>query len=83
MVGRDGGKAKPLKKPKPTSKELTEEDLEFKKRQKEEQAKLKAAQQQLKGKGKKWLCFYELAKQTLYLFLQLLGYFLIVSVNKN
>jgi len=24
MVGRDGGKAKPLKKPKPTSKELTE-----------------------------------------------------------
>jgi len=53
MVGRDGGKAKPLKKPKPTSKELTEEDLEFKKRQKEEQAKLKAAQQQLKGKGKK------------------------------
>lgn len=53
MVGRDGGKAKPLKKAKPSSKELTEEDLEFKKKQKEEQAKLKAAQQELKAKNKK------------------------------
>ncbi|GJD12802.1 hypothetical protein Gasu2_68730 [Galdieria sulphuraria] len=53
LILQDGGKAKPLKKPKPSSKELTEEDLEYKKKQKEEQAKLKAAQEQLKTKGKK------------------------------
>eukprot|EP00871_Galdieria_phlegrea_P005719 jgi/Galph1/634/GphlegSOOS_G5433.1 len=54
MVGRAGGKAKPLKKPKSSSKELTEDDMDFKKKQKEEQAKLKAAQEQLlKSKSKK------------------------------
>jgi hypothetical protein len=32
MVGRDGGKAKPLKQPKKGEKVVTEEDVEFKKK---------------------------------------------------
>lgn len=32
MVGRDGGKAKPLKAPKKAEKVVTEEDVEFKKK---------------------------------------------------
>ncbi len=32
MVGRDGGKAKPLKAPKKAEKVVTDEDVEFKKK---------------------------------------------------
>lgn len=32
MVGRDGGKAKPLKQPKKADKVVTDEDVEFKKK---------------------------------------------------
>ncbi|KAJ9049361.1 Translation machinery-associated protein 7 [Entomophthora muscae] len=41
MSGRQGGKVKPLKAPKKQVKELDEEELAFKQKQKEEQAKLK------------------------------------------
>jgi len=54
MPGKDGGKAKPLKKPKSGKGELDEEDLAFKNKQKAEQAALKAYQQaNAKGGGKK------------------------------
>ncbi|KAF9132924.1 Translation machinery-associated protein 7 [Mortierella sp. 14UC] len=45
MSGRAGGKAKPLKAPK------KKEDLAFKAKLKEEQAKLKEMQQKAAGKG--------------------------------
>ena len=32
MVGRDGGKQKPLKQPKKAEKDISEEDIEFKKK---------------------------------------------------
>ncbi|EFO87246.1 hypothetical protein CRE_25762 [Caenorhabditis remanei] len=41
MSGRQGGKAKPLKAPKKGDKDLTEDDIEFKKKQQEEQKKIK------------------------------------------
>ncbi|KAK6634532.1 hypothetical protein RUM43_011933 [Polyplax serrata] len=49
MSGREGGKKKPLKAPKKAEKNLDEEDLAFKQKQKEQQkaladAKAKAAQ---------------------------------------
>ncbi|KAM4605843.1 translation machinery-associated protein 7 [Discoglossus pictus] len=47
MSGRDGGKKKPLKQPKKQSKDLDDEDLAFKQKQKEEQKKL----DELKGKA--------------------------------
>jgi len=42
MPGRQGGKAKPLKAPKKGEKEVDDEDAEFKKKQREEQAAMKA-----------------------------------------
>ncbi|KAF9997951.1 hypothetical protein BGZ79_008348 [Entomortierella chlamydospora] len=51
MSGRAGGKAKPLKAPKKKAAELDEEDLAFKAKQKEEQAKLKEMQQKASAKG--------------------------------
>ncbi|KAF9362015.1 Translation machinery-associated protein 7 [Mortierella sp. AD094] len=51
MSGRAGGKAKPLKAPKKKVNDLDEEDLAFKAKQKEEQAKLKEMQQKAAGKG--------------------------------
>lgn len=53
MPGREGGKAKPLKKPASKGKELDESDLAFKQKQKEEAAALKAYQAKAGGKGKK------------------------------
>ncbi|EGT39291.1 hypothetical protein CAEBREN_19909 [Caenorhabditis brenneri] len=41
MSGRQGGKAKPLKAPKKGEKDLSEEDIEFKKKQQEEAKKIK------------------------------------------
>jgi len=66
MSSREGGKKKPLKAPKKDNKELDESDVEFKRKQQEEQKKLKemAAKAGQKGplvgggikkSGKKWL----------------------------
>lgn len=46
-----GGKKKPLKQPKKDSKEVDEDDLEFKKRQQEEQKAIKEAAAKAAGKG--------------------------------
>jgi len=51
MSGRQGGKKKPLKQPKKQDKELDEDDLAFKQKQKDEQAALKAMQDKAKSKG--------------------------------
>ncbi|RKP07655.1 translation machinery associated TMA7 [Thamnocephalis sphaerospora] len=41
MSGRQGGKLKPLKKPKKQQGDIDEDDLAFKQKQREEQKKLK------------------------------------------
>eukprot|EP00959_Pyramimonas_sp_CCMP1952_P046736 976304-Pyramimonas_sp.AAC.1 len=51
MVGKDGGKAKPMKSAKKAEKELDDDDLAFKAKQKEEAAKLKALKEQAGKKG--------------------------------
>lgn len=51
MSGRQGGKLKPLKQAKKGEKELSEEDLEFKKKQQEEQKKLKELANKAAQKG--------------------------------
>uniref|UniRef100_A0A1I7ZWG5 Translation machinery-associated protein 7 homolog n=1 Tax=Steinernema glaseri TaxID=37863 RepID=A0A1I7ZWG5_9BILA len=51
MSGRQGGKLKPLKAAKKGAKDLSEEDLEFKKKQQEEAKKLKEAAAKAAGKG--------------------------------
>lgn len=51
MSGRDGGKKKPLKAPKKEDKFLDESDLEFKKKQQEEQKKMKEMAAKAAGKG--------------------------------
>ncbi len=49
MSGRDGGKKKPLKAPKKDNKDLDDDDLAMKQKQKEEQKKI----QELKDKAAK------------------------------
>ncbi|VDD75403.1 unnamed protein product [Mesocestoides corti] len=44
-MNREGGKKKPLKQPKKQAKEMDEEDLALKQKQREEQKKLAAAKQ--------------------------------------
>nr|XP_031858117.1 uncharacterized protein CI109_006458 [Kwoniella shandongensis]KAA5525189.1 hypothetical protein CI109_006458 [Kwoniella shandongensis] len=51
MGGRQGGKAKPLKAPKKEKKELDDDDLAFKERQKKEAAELKALATKAAQKG--------------------------------
>lgn len=51
MSGREGGKKKPLKAPKKEGKELDEDELAFKQKQKENQKALEAAKQQASKKG--------------------------------
>lgn len=51
MSGREGGKKKPLKAPKKESKELDDQDLAFKQKQKEAQKAMEAAKQKAAGKG--------------------------------
>eukprot|EP00093_Oithona_nana_P002427 02427.XXX_11809_12065_1 [CDS] Oithona nana genome sequencing. len=51
MSGREGGKKKPLKAPKKQDKDLDDEDLAFKNKQKEQQKALKDAQAKASGKG--------------------------------
>lgn len=48
---REGGKAKPLKKPKGKQVDLDDDDIAFKQKQKEDAAKLKALKEQAAGKG--------------------------------
>ena len=50
MPGKEGGKAKPLKKAKSKQADL-DDDLAFKQKQKEDAAKLKALKEQAAGKG--------------------------------
>eukprot|EP00884_Botryococcus_braunii_P010318 jgi/Botrbrau1/19288/Bobra.0073s0031.1 len=50
MPGKDGGKAKPLKKPK-AEKDYDDGDLEFLKKKKEEAAQLKALKDKASQKG--------------------------------
>ncbi|XP_015519073.1 translation machinery-associated protein 7 homolog [Neodiprion pinetum] len=51
MSGRDGGKKKPLKAPKKESKDLDEEDVAFKQKQKEQQKALAEAAKKAGQKG--------------------------------
>ncbi|XP_072928966.1 translation machinery-associated protein 7 [Hemitrygon akajei] len=51
MSGREGGKKKPLKQPKKSNKEVDEDDLAFKQKQKEEQKKLAEMKAKASGKG--------------------------------
>ncbi|KAJ3102585.1 Translation machinery-associated protein 7 [Phlyctochytrium bullatum] len=51
MSGRQGGKLKPLKAPKKKGADMDEDDLAFKQKQKEEQAKLKELQAKASQKG--------------------------------
>ncbi|KAL9877800.1 translation machinery-associated protein 7 homolog [Glossina fuscipes] len=51
MSGREGGKKKPLKAPKKEVKELDENDLAFKQKQKEQQKALEAAKMKAVQKG--------------------------------
>ncbi|XP_073834897.1 translation machinery-associated protein 7 homolog [Musca autumnalis] len=51
MSGREGGKKKPLKAPKKESKDMDENDLAFKQKQKEAQKALEAAKQKAAQKG--------------------------------
>lgn len=49
-MNRQGGKKKPLKKSKKSKIEYDESDLEFKQKQKDDQKKLKEAQNKAQGK---------------------------------
>lgn len=51
MSGREGGKKKPLKAPKKESKEMDEEDVARKQKQKEQQKLLDAAKVKAAQKG--------------------------------
>ncbi len=44
-MNREGGKKKPLKQPKKQNKEMDEDDMALKQKQREEQKKLQAARQ--------------------------------------
>ncbi|XP_059185031.1 translation machinery-associated protein 7 [Centropristis striata] len=51
MSGREGGKKKPLKAPKKASKEMDDDEIAFKQKQKEEQKALDALKAKAAGKG--------------------------------
>ncbi|XP_017109623.1 translation machinery-associated protein 7 homolog [Drosophila bipectinata] len=51
MSGREGGKKKPLKAPKKEGKDLDEDDLAFKAKQKEQQKAMEAAKANASKKG--------------------------------
>ncbi|KAH7107484.1 translation machinery associated TMA7 [Auriculariales sp. MPI-PUGE-AT-0066] len=51
MSGRQGGKLKPLKAPKKDKGEMTEEEIAFKQKQKDDAAKLKDMQTKAASKG--------------------------------
>ena len=51
ILGRKGGKKKPLKQPKEQVKKIKEEDKAFKQKQKEEKKKLEELKAKAAGKG--------------------------------
>lgn len=51
MSSREGGKKKPLKAPKKGAKEVDDEDIKFKEKQKEEQKKLAEMKAKACGRG--------------------------------
>jgi len=51
MSSREGGKKKPLKAPKKSDKVVDDSDLEFKKKQQDDQKKLKEMQAKASQKG--------------------------------
>ncbi|XP_029947405.1 translation machinery-associated protein 7 [Salarias fasciatus] len=51
MSGREGGKKKPLKAPKKQNKDLDDDEVAFKQKQKEEQKALDAMKARASGKG--------------------------------
>lgn len=51
MSGRQGGKAKPLKKPKKAAKDLDDEDIAFQQKQKEQEKLRKEMAAKASGKG--------------------------------
>ncbi|XP_061582669.1 translation machinery-associated protein 7 [Cololabis saira] len=51
MSGRDGGKKKPLKAPKKQNKDMDEDEMAFKQKQKDEQKALDALKAKASGKG--------------------------------
>ncbi|XP_061687528.1 translation machinery-associated protein 7 [Syngnathoides biaculeatus] len=51
MSGREGGKKKPLKAPKKQAKDLDDDEVAFKQKQKEEQKALDALKAKASGKG--------------------------------
>ncbi|PRP88316.1 coiled-coil domain-containing protein [Planoprotostelium fungivorum] len=51
MPGREGGKAKPLKAAKKETKEMDDDEIAFKAKQREEAKKLKEMQEKAKGRG--------------------------------
>lgn len=51
MSGREGGKKKPLKNPKKQSKDLDDDEMAFKQKQREEQKAMKEMQAKASGKG--------------------------------
>lgn len=51
MSGREGGKKKPLKAPKKASKDVDDDDMAFKQKQKEDQKAMEALKAKAAGKG--------------------------------
>lgn len=51
MSSREGGKKKPLKAPKKDSKDMDDEDMAFKQKQKEQQKAMEQAKQKASQKG--------------------------------
>ncbi|XP_072521859.1 translation machinery-associated protein 7 [Salminus brasiliensis] len=51
MSGREGGKKKPLKASKKQAKDLDDEDMAFKQKQKEDQKAMEALKAKASGKG--------------------------------
>lgn len=51
MSGREGGKKKPLKAPKKQAKDMDDDDMAFKQKQKEEQRALESMKTKAAGKG--------------------------------
>ncbi|XP_037621935.1 translation machinery-associated protein 7 [Sebastes umbrosus] len=51
MSGREGGKKKPLKAPKKANKEMDDDEVAFKQKQKDDQKAMEALKAKASGKG--------------------------------
>ncbi|XP_028854459.1 translation machinery-associated protein 7 [Denticeps clupeoides] len=51
MSGREGGKKKPLKQPKKSSKDMDDDEMAFKQKQKDDQKAMEAMKAKASGKG--------------------------------